>query len=167
MADNPDETLDRGGRLWSWLPTLLLVAAAGYQASLFGRLPAEVPMHFDLHGQPNGVGPKGSLWIVVVMALVFDGLLAFTGRLGDFAPQLLNLPVKLTDENRGRVLGVYRGMIRAMRLEIDAFMALMIVASARAALDLSLSVPMAAVGVFVGVLLATVVGYAVALKRAG
>ncbi|MEO0731407.1 MAG: SdpI family protein [Bacteroidota bacterium] len=40
-----------------------------YLATIYGGLPAEIPIHFDWRGQPDGWGPKIVLWV-----LPFTGL---------------------------------------------------------------------------------------------
>ncbi|MEL7163385.1 MAG: DUF1648 domain-containing protein, partial [Bacteroidota bacterium] len=40
-----------------------------YLATIYGGLPAEIPIHFDWRGEPDGWGPKAVLWL-----LPFTGL---------------------------------------------------------------------------------------------
>lgn len=40
------------------LPWVMVAAAWAFAASVYGRLPAEVAVHFDVHGDPNGWGNR-------------------------------------------------------------------------------------------------------------
>ena len=68
------------------MPTLLLVLAwvlalipALFLALIYRRLPAQVPLHWGVTLQPDWVGPKRTLWVVVVLIALPMALLSFRG----------------------------------------------------------------------------------------
>ena len=87
------------------------------------HLPARVPTHFGLSGPPNSFGPKSSIWILPVVAIVSYIGLTFVNRF----PRAFNYPVKITKENQARLepLGVALvGWLKAEVLWVFAWMTL-------------------------------------------
>lgn len=74
-------------------PTVSLLLA-------WGELPETVPVHFDAAGEPDRFGPKGSLW---TLPLVTIGTWLFLSALQLLPVTKLNLPVKVTADNREHV----------------------------------------------------------------
>lgn len=63
--------------------TLLLLAAELTTTGIvYPHLQATVPLHWDIHGQPNGYGPR------IVLVLLGAGMLVFTGLLAAVLPWL-------------------------------------------------------------------------------
>ena len=60
------------------LPLLLLAGAAAWVALTWDAIPEEIPDHFDLAGQPDGWGGRGTIWINLGMGLGFYVLLLVT-----------------------------------------------------------------------------------------
>jgi len=64
----------------------------------WASLPAQVPLHFDAAGRPNGWGSKTGLVPLPFIAAAIYALLTFAGR----NPRLVNLPFKI-DRNAPQV----------------------------------------------------------------
>jgi immunity protein, SdpI family len=61
-----------------WYPLSLVVVSAVVTAFVYSRLPERIPRHWDIHGQPNGFGPK---WLFaglfpVALLVLWGGLRA-------------------------------------------------------------------------------------------
>ena len=59
-------------------------------------LPARIPTHFDISGQPNAWGPPQLLWLLPAIG---TGLYLFLTVLGGIRFQRFNLPVPITEAN--------------------------------------------------------------------
>jgi Protein of unknown function (DUF1648) len=78
------------------------------------RLPARVPMHFDVAGNPDGWGSPASLLffpgIAVFIYLLFSVVTRF--------PSAFNYPVRVTPLNRARLEGLALNMIAWLKVEL-------------------------------------------------
>lgn len=79
-------------------------------------LPAVVPTHFGISGQPDAYGSKGTLLILPVIFLLVYGLLTFLERF----PHTYNYPVTITEENAPRQYKRARILLVWLKLEILA-----------------------------------------------
>jgi uncharacterized membrane protein len=53
-----------------WYPWLLLGLSLGFSAAMYSKLPAEIPSHWDAHGQINGtVARAWGAWLMPVVLL--------------------------------------------------------------------------------------------------
>ncbi len=83
-----------------------LLALLAVTAWWWPQLPATIPIHFGVNGQPNGYGSKA--WILFLPVLLLAMTIAFTA-LARY-PWIFNYPVVITPENaeqnyrRGRTL---------------------------------------------------------------
>lgn len=102
-----------------WLLEVVALVALGVSVAAVARawpeLPARVPMHFDLAGEPDGWGGRGSVLALPAVSLFLYLLLS--------AVQLLparwyNYPVALTDENRDRQHRLAKELIVALKAAI-------------------------------------------------
>jgi uncharacterized membrane protein len=66
-------------RVFDALSFFTIAATFAVTASFYGRLPARVPIHFDIHGQADGFAPRGLGTWIMPGTMIF--LLAFI-RLG-------------------------------------------------------------------------------------
>ena len=73
-----------------WLPGLCVAAAFALTAATWRRLPDEMPIHWDIHGQPNGWGGRaaGAL-LLPTMALALWGIMTVLPSLD---PRRANYP---------------------------------------------------------------------------
>lgn len=77
------------------ISAMVLVASWVYLLMIFSDIPDQVPTHFELSGEPNGFGSKGTLIAILGMStwifVLFNILCRF--------PHIFNYPVKITAEN--------------------------------------------------------------------
>ena len=83
------------------VPIALCVIAMWIVAgSLYPKLPAKIPLHFNLSGVPDSYGPSNfSNWfllpvIATLLAVFLLGISALTPYLLRFAPEIVNIPRK-------------------------------------------------------------------------
>lgn len=105
---------------------ILALAALAFQIwltcdALFGaqRLPDRIPIHFDLHGQPNGWGSPASLPLLPAIAVGVFLLLTVIARF----PETFNYPVAVTDANRQRLQALTMDLLAWMRMEVSCLFA--------------------------------------------
>jgi uncharacterized membrane protein len=79
-------------------------------------LPAIVPTHFGISGQPDAYGRKGTLLILPVIFLLSYGLLTFLERF----PHTYNYPIAITEENAPRQYQLARMLLIWLKLELLA-----------------------------------------------
>lgn len=61
------------------LAWLLALVPALFLALIYRRLPAQVPLHWGITLQPDWIGPKRALWIVVILITLPVALLSVLG----------------------------------------------------------------------------------------
>ena len=104
-------TLDRVLDRFSLAGVLFIVALL---ASAWDRLPARVPTHFGLSGEPNAWGSRNSLLLFVVVPVVIHIGLTVLSRM----PWAYNYPAKVTEGNYVRLYALGRGLVLWLRTEI-------------------------------------------------
>lgn len=77
-------------------------------------LPARIPTHFDLAGNPNGWGTPGMLWMIPAVASFVVGLMWLVSRY----PWAFNYPVRATPATRPRLETISLDMIAWLQVEI-------------------------------------------------
>jgi uncharacterized membrane protein len=125
-------------------------------------LPGRVPTHFDALGHVNSWGSPRTL---IFMPIVGVGLYLFLAAVARF-PALFNYPVKVTEANRAQLEPLALSMITWAKAEVlifNAWMEFVWVHAARHPEQGLLPYP---VPLFIIVLLATVIGFIVAMFRA-
>lgn len=137
------------------------LAALVYAVVSYRTLPATVPTHFNLRGQPDGYGSSG---MVVLLGAVAMGVQAMLAGVGRIRPWHWNIPVRVTQENATRVYGLTRRFLGVIALETGALMLVLevlIVGAARTGEGIGVwPVP-----VMVGTILATSILFVVVLVR--
>jgi uncharacterized membrane protein len=74
--------------LETWLVIIIICIPAIYAASIYGSLPGNIPVHFDINGSPNGYAQKSSLWFIVgLMAAVSAGIYLLIRNLPKIDPK--------------------------------------------------------------------------------
>jgi hypothetical protein len=91
-----------------------LLAPIAFLAAHWTAIPAIVPIHYGLNGQPNRFGSRDTLWLLPAIATLLYGFLHFIARF----PHLFNLPVAATDPRRPHVEAMALDLLGWMRLEI-------------------------------------------------
>lgn len=105
--DEPDR-----GRWVEWLAPAVAIASLAWTVAVYSSLPDEVPIHFNFRGEIDGWGPRPMVWVLPVLLLGSERLLAWVGR----HPEWGNYPVRVTVENRERLHRLYFGLMRVCRL---------------------------------------------------
>jgi len=114
-------------RLFDLLNMTLLFLMGAAVTAAYPRLPARVPMHFDLAGRPDRWSGRGGLIALVVMAAVMTGVLYLIIRLTPkwaVNPRYLNIPHKeeflqLPEEKRDAYWAVYREFFAALAASVN------------------------------------------------
>jgi uncharacterized membrane protein len=99
----------------------------------WGELPARIPIHFDLSGQPDDWGGRGWLIALPLLAAVAWGGLSLMLRI----PHRYNYPWPITPENARQQYRLARAMIAGLAASIAVLLALMTVEMCRLALGLT------------------------------
>lgn len=114
-------------RLFDLLNMTLLFLMGAAVAAAYPRLPARVPMHFDLAGRPDRWSGRGGLIALVVMAAVMTGVLYLIIRLTPkwaVNPRYLNIPhkeefLRLPEEKRDAYWAAYREFFAALAASVN------------------------------------------------
>lgn len=125
-------------------------------------LPDRIPTHFNLLGQADRWGSSQSLLFFPIFAAVFYCVLTVAARF----PSTFNYPVKVTDANRARLEPLALSLLAWTKAEVLAFFAWMEFAMIQAGRQPEQGFKPLPVGVFVGILFATIIGFIVAMFRA-
>ena len=127
-------------------------------------LPDQIPLHFDLGGHVNRWGSSSELFFLPTIALLLFVLLSVLVRF----PASFNYPIEVTPENRARLQELAVSMIQWLKVELLVTFAWIEVWTVRIAREgeaanlSGLSIPFMLVPV--GLVLATVIGYLVAMR---
>lgn len=96
------------------LGLLLVATMIILPLSYYGDMPDTIPTHFNAAGEPDGFGPKSTIWWSIALGAVAFLVLAWLSR----QPHRLNYPKKLTPENTPRQYLLASRMLRVMNLQI-------------------------------------------------
>ena len=133
--------------------------------AMYGRggLPARVAVHFDAAGNPNAWGSRGALVALPITAILLYILMTVVARF----PASFNFPVRVTPRTRPRLEALALEMIACLKAEVVWLFAwiqhvtIELARSGRGGLS-PFFMP-----VVLTVVLSTVIGYVVAMRRAG
>ena len=78
------------------------------------RLPARVPVHFDLAGNPNRWDSPSSFVFIPIIGAALYLFLTLIAR----APLMFNYPVTVTEENRARLQALAIDLIAWIKMEL-------------------------------------------------
>jgi len=93
--------------------TMIGIAALfAFCASVWSRLPAKVPTHFDLSGRPDAWGDRATLLALPILVVLFYVGFSFLERL----PHTYNYPVPVNANNARRLYGLGRQLVLTMKL---------------------------------------------------
>lgn len=95
---------------------LALVFTFLYPLLKWNQLPDTIITHWGFSGQPDGWGPKGSVWAVPVASLVLYLPLTILERF----PSVWNVPVKTTQKNEQWVYQNIKTMLILMKFLMTA-----------------------------------------------
>ena len=95
---------------------LLLVGMLVFVYTQWNQIPQQVPMHYNAMGEIDSWGSKsGILFLPVISVLLY----AFI-TLVSFFPQIWNVPVQITDENKEIVYLSTKDLLILMKVEVLA-----------------------------------------------
>jgi len=145
--------------------TVLALQAWGYYRDVFGpsHLPGRVPIHFDLAGHPNGWGSPSSFIFLPLLSLALFLFLTAIARI----PSMFNYPVKVTEANRDRLQSLTIDLLTWIRTEIVCIFALAQWMASHLARQPETATYSLVIFAPLGMLLATVAWYIVAMLREG
>ncbi len=104
-----------------------LVFAAAVVADFYSRLPERIATHFNEAGVANGFGAKGTLWVLVGIAVLLYVVLTVVGSL----PGVVNLKRPLAPEREKAVLAESMAMVGWVKVEVCWMFAYLCLAMAR------------------------------------
>ena len=76
---------------------LLLIAAVVWIALRYGKLPDEIPTHFDYRGNVDGYGSKNTVWIIYGFAFLLSAGMLAAARLMPMNRRMVNLPWRVPE----------------------------------------------------------------------
>lgn len=83
-------------RFLTMLNVMLAAALVGLSGLWYGRLPARIPVHFDMSGQPDGWGSRAAFIVLPMIGLGVAALMVVIGRAAVRHPAYINMPGKAT-----------------------------------------------------------------------
>lgn len=99
---------------------LLLILLPGYLLMQYwSDLPERLPMHYNFRGEPDSYGSKSSILFLPLIGVSLFIMMTFVA----LNPQSMNLPVKVTDENREQVYAQGVRFVHILRLLISVLFA--------------------------------------------
>jgi uncharacterized membrane protein len=118
----------------SWL---LVIALIVYTIAAVSALPDRIPIHFNFEGEADNYGSKQMLWMFPVIAATLVGLMSVVKR----HPEHLNIPVKITEENRERQQHLAMGLLSSIGCAVPILFGFIIYSTQRYVSDGSFDMP--------------------------
>ena len=107
----------RWQRILGILSPVVLLGAIVFILIRFPSLPEQIPTHYNMAGEIDGYGGRGTLLLMPVIGLVSDAVVALAGRF----PKSWNTGTKITLFNRVRVYRLLRDLMAELRLAMALF----------------------------------------------
>lgn len=99
-------------RIAAILAPAILLGTIAYILIVWHTLPERIPTHYNMAGEIDGYGGRGTLLIMPIFGLVNDLIMALVGRV----PKSWNTGVRVTALNRARVYCLVRDLLADLRL---------------------------------------------------
>lgn len=103
---------------WDWIIEILaffglmiLILMASFH---YGDLPEQIPIHFNLRGDPDNYGDKIMVYLLPAIGVLLSGIFFYTIK----KPHRFNYPVKLTPENVFRQYRIATSMLRVLKTSV-------------------------------------------------
>lgn len=141
----------------AWLVYLAMGAFYGP-----ARLPARIPTHFALNGQPDAWGPAAALLFFPVIGLGLYLLITWVARY----PSVFNFPVRVTPVNRPRLEALALDMIAWLKAELVWLFAGLESFALHAARHPGAGIPVALMPIALVCIFAVIAWYVAAMFRA-
>jgi uncharacterized membrane protein len=114
MTQPPRSNIEKGFLI---LNSTGIIGMLVYATVMYSSLPDTIPTHYNLHGEPDGFGNKGFIWLFPCIAafifLIFTNITRF--------PDGMNYPANVTEENKLRIFAYTRFMMQVIVFEIVFF----------------------------------------------
>jgi len=101
-------------RLWENFSLAGLIFGPVALAQNWQNLPAQVPIHYGLLGNPDSYGPKETLLILPVLSFVLYAVLSY----GQRRPERSNVPWKINDANRAQTYALVKQLLTWEKLVV-------------------------------------------------
>ena len=98
------------------LSLLILLGTTVFLILYWGRIPAQVPMHFNAAGEIDRWGDRSTLLIPPVISWLMYGLMTVVEQI----PSAWNTGVRITEENRERVYALLGHLLSTLKLLVIA-----------------------------------------------
>jgi uncharacterized membrane protein len=121
-------------RLDRYLELLTLTLALGslfYAIYYWSELPPEVPVHFNIEGEPDRTGAAWVLFIIPALNVLLAIFLLLAYRY----PHKFNYPVKVTEENAAQLYRTSTNMFRLLALLISLLLTYITLGAIKTALS--------------------------------
>jgi uncharacterized membrane protein len=125
-------------------------------------LPARIPTHFDVMGQPNAWGSPRMLLLLPLISLALYAMITMLSR----RPAAFNYPAPVTAQNRNRLHRLAVEMLAWLKTEVLTLFALIQFLAIRTARVAENVLPAWLMPLFLVLIFATIIGYIRAMRRA-
>lgn len=112
MSEKYNIPKTRFHRLLTVLSLLALAFLVLYPAFCWNSMPDIIPTHYNIKGEADGWGSKGSIWLLPIIGCLLYLLLTFVSH----NPSIWNLPACTTAQNKKWVLLNMKNLILVLRL---------------------------------------------------
>lgn len=109
-------------KMLAWIPLAASLVGLAICAMYYNQLPDRIPMHFDLHGNPDNWSGKFGIFVPSFIGLGIFAL--FQVIIRAVPPSAWNYPVKITPENAGRQQTYARRLLLALNSVVNVSLAL-------------------------------------------
>ena len=103
--------LKKADYLIELLAILFLVGIWIFSVQYYWTLPEIIPTHFNIHGEVDAHGSKGTLFIMPIVYSIIFVLLSIISR----KPEIYNYPVKITADNAAVQYALATRMLRILK----------------------------------------------------
>jgi len=104
-----------GHKILIFISVILTFLSFGLALYYYSDLPDKIPKHFNLKGEADSYGPRGSIFIVPYVALITVLPMIYISKV----PHTYNYNIKITAENAVREYTLAKSMIIQMSLAIS------------------------------------------------
>ena len=93
------------------LAAISLLLLLGLAFFSYGQLPEQIPTHYNINGNPDGLGSKTALWVLPMVGFGLYIIMTLINR----RPEGFNYLVKITPENAAVQYSMATRVIRFMK----------------------------------------------------
>ncbi len=152
IIDVPKDRIDQVLEFISLLAMIGLVILSIY---FYNQLPEEIPNHFNVHGEADGYGHKGSIFMLPVIGLL---ILILFGTIEKY-PHTFNYRKKITKENAFTQYKLSLRLLRSLRMIIHVGFLIMLWFQIQMAIGKLTQMPRFLAVAFVCIIISTIGNY--------